>query len=359
MRVAELAMEVGEAGRGNFELTHHRPACYPGPANGAYSMTLIRWAAVAAFACALSGPGTAQSSFPERNIRLLFGFSAGVDVQTRLVADRLSEVLGKPVIIENVTGAAGNIAADRTAKASPDGYTIAMLGNANIVINASLYNRLPFDPVRDFAPIIQVYAYPNIVVVNNDVAVSNVGELVELARARPGKLTFGHTGPGSTQHLSGELLKSMARIDVQQVPFRGSPQVATDLIGGQITMGFINPSIGLSLVREGKIRALAVTSLSRAPFAPDLPTMEEAGFPGFDVTAWFGLFAPAGTPRPIIERINTETAKILALPDIRKKFYDLGVVPVSNTPEEFAKVIAVETAYWARIVKDASIAKIE
>jgi tripartite-type tricarboxylate transporter receptor subunit TctC len=146
---------------------------------------------------------------------------------------------------------------------------------------------------------------------------------------------------------------------VQQVPFRGSPQVATDLIGGQISMGFINPSIGLSLVREGKMRALAVTSLNRAPFAPDLPTMEEAGFPGFDVTAWFGLFAPSGTPRPIIERINNETAKILAQPDMRKKFYDLGVVPVGNSPEEFAKVIAVETAYWARIVKDASIAKIE
>ena len=322
-------------------------------------MTLIRQAVVAALVCVLSGPAAAQSNFPERNIRLLFGFSAGVDVQTRLVADKLSEALGKPLIVENVTGAAGNIAADRTAKASPDGYTIAMLGNANIVINASLYNKLPFDPVRDFAPIIQVYAYPNIVVVNNDVAATSVKELVELARARPGKLTFGHTGPGSTQHLSGELLKSMARIDVQQVPFRGSPQVATDLIGGQIAMGFINPSIGLSLVREGKMRALAVTSLSRAPFAPDLPTMEEAGFPGFDVTAWFGLFAPAGTPRPIIEKINSETAKILAMPDMRKKFYDLGVVPVSNTPEEFAKVIATETAYWAKVVKDASIAKVE
>jgi tripartite-type tricarboxylate transporter receptor subunit TctC len=159
-------------------------------------------------------------------------------------------------------------------------------------------------------------------VVNNDVPVNNVEELIALARAKPGKLTFGHTGPGTTQHLTGELLKSMARVDIQQVPFRGSPQVATDLIGGQITMAFINPSIGLSLVHEGKIRALAVTSLKRAPFAASLPTMDEAGFPGFDVTAWFGLFVPTATPAPIINRLSLETVKILALPDMQKKFYD-------------------------------------
>jgi tripartite-type tricarboxylate transporter receptor subunit TctC len=322
-------------------------------------MTSLRLAIIAALACALNGPLAAQSNYPNRNIRVLYGFSAGVDIQTRLVADKLAEVLGKAVVVENVTGAAGNIAADRTAKAAPDGYTIGMLGNASIVINVSLYNKLTFEPSRDLTPIIQVYAFPNIIVVNNDVRAKNVRELVELARAQPGKLTFGHTGPGSTQHLSGELLKFMARIDVQQVPFRGSPQVATDLIGGQITMGFINPSIGLSLVREGKVRALAVTSLGRAPFAPDLPTMEEAGFPGFDVTAWFGLFAPAGTPKPIIDRLNHETAKIMSMPDLRTKFLDLGVVPVSNTPEDFMKVIDTETAYWARVVKDAGIAKVE
>jgi tripartite-type tricarboxylate transporter receptor subunit TctC len=322
-------------------------------------MTSLRLAIITALACALNRPLAAQSNYPNRNIRVLYGFSAGVDIQTRLVADKLAEVLGKAVVVENVTGAAGNIAADRTAKAAPDGYTIGMLGNASIVINVSLYNKLSFEPSRDLTPIIQVYAFPNIIVVNNDVRARNVRELVELARAQPGKLTFGHTGPGSTQHLSGELLKFMARIDVQQVPFRGSPQVATDLIGGQITMGFINPSIGLSLVREGKMRALAVTSLGRAPFAPDLPTMEEAGFPGFDVTAWFGLFALAGTPKPIVDRLNHETAKIMSMPDLRTKFLDLGVVPVSNTPEDFTKVIDTETAYWARVVKDAGIAKVE
>jgi tripartite-type tricarboxylate transporter receptor subunit TctC len=301
----------------------------------------------------------AQSNYPERNIRLIYGFSAGADIQTRLLADKLTEVLRKPVIVENVTGAAGNIAADRTAKAPPDGYTIGMLGNTNIVVNVSLYNRLSFDPVRDLAPVTQVYGFPNIVVVNNAVPVNTVEELIGLAREKPGKLTFGHTGPGTTQHLTGELLKSMARIDVQQVPFRGSPQVATDLIGGQITMAFINPSIGLSLVHEGKIRALAVTSLKRAPFAANLPTMDEAGLPGFDVTAWFGLFVPSATPTPIIDRLNRETAKIMALPDMQKKFYDLGVVPLSNTPADFAKVIATETPYWAKVINDAGITRIE
>jgi tripartite-type tricarboxylate transporter receptor subunit TctC len=326
---------------------------------GSLQMTSLRLAIIAVLACALNGPLAAQSNYPSRPIRVLYGFSAGADIQTRLVADRLAEVLGKPVVVENVTGAAGNIAADRTAKAAPDGYTIGMLGNANVVINVSLYNKLTFEPSKDLAPIVQVYAFPNIVVVNNDVPAKNVRELVELARGRPGKLTFGHTGPGTTQHLSGELFKLVARVDVQQVPFRGSPQVATNLIGGQITMGFINLSTGLSLVREGKMRALAVTSLERAPFAPDLPTMAEAGFPGFDVTAWFGLFAPAGTPKPIIDRLNHETAKIVNRPDLRTQFLDLGVVPVSNTPEEFTKVIGTETAYWARVVKDAGIAKVE
>jgi tripartite-type tricarboxylate transporter receptor subunit TctC len=267
---------------------------------------------------------------------------------------------GDPLfIVENVTGAAGNIAADRTAKASPDGYTIGMLGNTNVTINVSLYNRLSFDPARDLAPITQVYGYPNIVVVNNSVPVKNIKELVALALAKPGALTFGHTGPGTTQDLSGELLKFMAHIDVQQVPFRGSPQITTDLIGGQITMGFISPSVGLLLIRDGKIRALAVASLKRAPFAPELPTVDESGFSGFDVTAWFGLFAPAGTPAPIIEKLNRETAKIIALPDMQKRFYEQGVTPLSNTPAEFAEIIRSETSYWKRVIKDSNLKRIE
>ena len=227
------------------------------------------------------------------------------------------------------------------------------------MINVSLYSKLSYDPVRDLAPVTQVSEFPNVLVVNNDVPAKSVKELVELARAQPGKLTFGHSGPRTSTHLSGELFKSKACIDVQQVSYRGPPQILTDLMGGQITMSFVAPTATLPLVREGKIRALAVTSLKRVPVAPDLPTMDESGFPGFDITSWTGLFAPARTPASIIEKLNRETTRITALPEMRKKFYDLGIVPLGDTPAEFAEVIKIETPYWARIIKEAGIKPIE
>ena len=260
-------------------------------------MRSMRLAFVAAFLAAITIPALAQSNYPDRNIRLVFGFPPGVDTAVRLLADKLGEAIGRPVIVENVTGAAGNIAADRIAKATPDGYTIGALAGPNIVINGSLYKKLSYDPVRDLAPVTQVYGYPSVLVVNNDVPAKSVAELVALARASPGKLTFGHAGVGSAGHLAGELLNFMAHIDMQQVPFRGTSLVITDVMGGRITMSFMSPITNLSLVREGKIRALAVTSLKRAPFLADIPTMDESGFPGFDVTVWFGLFVPAGTSR--------------------------------------------------------------
>jgi tripartite-type tricarboxylate transporter receptor subunit TctC len=281
-------------------------------------MKSIRLPVIATFVAAATLPALAQSSYPERSIRVVYGFSAGTDVVVRLLADKLADVFGRPVIVDNVTGAAGNIAADHTAKAAPDGYTIGMLTGANIVINVSLYNKLPFDPIRDLTPIAQVYGYPNMLVVNNEMP-ANVGELVALAQARPRTLTFGHTGLGTTAHLSGEIFKSMARIDIQDVPYRGPPQIVTDLLSGRISMSFITPIAALSLTQEGKLRALAVTSRKRAAFAPELPTMNESGFPSFETTAWFGLFAPSGTPRHIIETLNRETVKIMALPEMQKK----------------------------------------
>jgi tripartite-type tricarboxylate transporter receptor subunit TctC len=322
-------------------------------------MRSIRLAAAATFLLLATFPAGAQTNYPERNIRLLFGFAPGVDTVARLLADRLGDALGKPVIVENVTGAGGNIAADRVAKAAPDGYTIGVLPGANIVVNGSLYKKLPYDPLRDLAPVTQVYAYPNVLVVNNDVPAKSVAELVALARASPGRLTFGHAGVGTSLHLAGELFAFMAHIDVQQVPFRGSSLVVTDLMGGRITMSFITPVATLALIREGKIRALAVTSRARAPFLPDVPTMMESGFPGFDVTGWFAMVAPAATPPSVIDRLNRETVRIMALPDMRDKLDALGIVPLVSTPAEFADVIKAEVPYWARVIRETGITPIE
>jgi tripartite-type tricarboxylate transporter receptor subunit TctC len=322
-------------------------------------MSSIRLACVAAFLLFATFSAGAQTEYPERNIRLLFGFAPGVDTVARLLADRLGETLGKPVIVENVTGAGGNIAADRVAKAAPDGYTIGVLAGGNIVVNGSLYKKLSYDPIKDLAPITQVYAYPNVLVVNNDVPAKNVAELVALARASPGALTFGHSGMGTSLHLAGEVFKYMAHIDVQQVPFRGSSLVVTDLMGGRITMSFIPPTATLPLIREGKIRALAVTSRERAPFLPDVPTLDESGFPGFDVTGWFGMVAPAGTSAAVIDKLNRETVKIMALPDMRDKLDAIGIVPLGSSPPQFADLIKAETAYWARMIKDTGIRPIE
>ena len=322
-------------------------------------MRSIGLAAAATFVLLATCPASAQTNYPERNIRLLFGFAPGVDTVARLLADRLGDALGKPVIVENVTGAGGNIAADRVAKAAPDGYTIGVLAGANIVVNGSLYKKLPYDPLRDLAPVTQVYAYPNVLVVNNDVPAKSVAELVALARASLGRLTFGHAGVGTSLHLAGELFALMAHIDLQQVPFRGSSLVVTDLMGGRITMSFITPIATLSLIREGKVRALAVTSLVRAPFLPDVPTMTESGFPGFDVTGWFAMVAPAGTPALVIDKLNRETVRIMALPDMRDKLDALGIVPLGTTAAEFADVIKAELPYWARVIRDTGITPIE
>jgi tripartite-type tricarboxylate transporter receptor subunit TctC len=322
-------------------------------------MRSIRVAIAVALLAAGTFPVLAQSNYPNRNIRLLFGFAPGVDTVARLLADKLSAAIGKPVIVENVTGAAGNIAADRVAKAIPDGYTIGVLAAANIVVNGSLYKKLSYDPLRDLVPVTQVYGYPDVLVVNNDVPAKNVAELVALARASPGQLTFGHAGLGTSLHLAGELLNFVAHIDVQQVPFRGSSLVVTDLIGGRITMSFIPPTATLSMILEGKVRALAVTSLKRAPFLPDVPTMDESGFSGFDVTTWFGMFAPAGTSAAVVDKLNRETVKIMALPDMHDKLRAIGILPLTNTSAEFADVIKAETPYWARVIKETGIKPIE
>jgi tripartite-type tricarboxylate transporter receptor subunit TctC len=313
---------------------------------------------VAALAALLAaGDAAAQANYPDKPIRLLVGFVAGgpADLIARTVGDKLTEAWGKPVLIENVAGAGGNMATDRVAKAAPDGYTLLLGTTGPFIVHSSLYAKLPFDPVKDFAPITQLCFTPNIFVVHNDVPAKSVKELVALARAQPGQLTFASAGVGTTQHLAGELFKTMAGLDIQHVPYRGIAAVMPDLLGGRVTMVFSSPTTALPLVREGRIRALAVTSLKRAAAAPELPTMDEAGFPGFDATAWFALVAPAGTPSPIIDKLQREAARILALPDVRKKLDELGMVPIGNTPAEFAAAMKAEIPQWEKLIKAAGI----
>lgn len=304
-----------------------------------------------------AGPALAQTNYPDRPVRLLVGFApAGpADIAARVVGEKLAEAWGKPVLVENVAGASGNIAVDRVAKSSPDGYTLVMAASSALVSNPSLYEKFPFDPLKDLAPISRVVFTPNILGLSNDVPAKTVQELVALARAKPGTLTFGHAGAGTSQHLAGELFKAMAKIDMQQVPYRGATPVMVDLIGGRISMFFGNISAILPQVQGGKVRGIAVTSLKRLASAPDLPTLDESGFPGFDANVWFGLMAPAGTPAAIVEKIHRDTMRALTQLDVKRRFADLGMEVVGDTPAEFAAVIRREGPVWAKLIKDIGI----
>lgn len=305
----------------------------------------------------LVSPALAQTNYPEQIVRILVGFPAGTapDVAARVLADKLSTSLGKPVVVENISGANGNIACDRVAKSPPDGYTLAMCGNGSLIFAPSLYAKLPYDPIKDFVPITRVFVAANILVVHPNVPAKSLSELVALAKARPGELTYGHTGVGSSQHLAAELFKSMARLDIRPISYRGSTAVLPDLLAGRITMGFTNIVNVAPLVKEGKLRELAVTSRKRSALLPDLPTMAESGYPGYEAVPWFGLMAPAGTPQPIIDRLHAETAKVLAIPEVRRTLENQGLDVIGGTPAEFAAAIKAETPYWAKIIKDAGI----
>jgi tripartite-type tricarboxylate transporter receptor subunit TctC len=307
------------------------------------------------FCVLTSGPAVAQSNYPERSIRLIFGFPAGSDVGLRVIAEKLGDALGRSVVIENVTGAAGNIAAERTAAAAPDGHTLGVLTGANIVLRRLLYRQVPHESVNDLIPVSLAFSFGNILTVNNDLPAKTVAELVKLARAAPGKLTFGHRGLGSVTHLSGELLKVRAAIDIQGVPYRGPPPILVDLIAGRLAMTFNTPGTTLPMITAGKVRAMAVTSRTRMPMAPQIPTMIESGFPDFETTVWFGLFVPAKTPQTIIDRIVQETGRVMRLPDVRNHLYELGWIPVGSTQAEFRDVIRTESQYWAQLIKDAGI----
>jgi len=304
------------------------------------------------------GDAVAQGGYPDRAVRMVVGYppAGPVDIIARIMSDKLTEIWGQPVVVENVSGAGGNIADDRVAKATPDGDTLLVATNAQLAVNPSLYSKMSYDPAKDLMPISQAVYSPNILVIPNDVPAGNVQELIAYVRAHTGeKLTFASAGVGTTQHLAGELFKAMAHIDIQHVPYRGAAPVITDLLGGRLTMYFGAISPLIPLVREGKVRALAVTSAERFGASPNLPTMIEAGFPGFVSILSIGLMAPAGTSPAIIEKIHQDTIKLLALTDVRKKLTDIGMEVIGNSPAEFAAAIKTETPQWAKVIKDAAI----
>ncbi|SHH67794.1 Bug family tripartite tricarboxylate transporter substrate binding protein [Pollutimonas bauzanensis] len=297
----------------------------------------------------------AQAAYPERPIRLIVPYTPGgvTDALARAVAQALSERVDQPVIVANHPGGGANIGANMVAKAPPDGYTLLMGSAATHAINASLYKKMPFDHVKDFAPISLVAEVQNILVVNPSLPVKSVSELIAYAKERPGDLNFGSSGKGGTIHLSAELFKSMAGVNMVHIPYKGSSPAVVDLMSGQTQVMF--DSSVAPYVKAGKLRALATTGTKRSSVLPDLPTMAQAGLPGYEATAWFGILAPAGTPRPIIDKLNTELVALLHDPKMRKWMLDQGADAIGDSPEEFAEYIRKETDKWARVIKEAGI----
>ena len=305
----------------------------------------------------LSLPVQAAAAFPNKPIRIIVAYTpAGTtDILARAIGQKMSETWGQPVIIDNRAGAAGNIGTEVAARATPDGHTLLMGTAGTHGINVSLYRKLSWHPVNDFAPVSLSAMVPNIMVVNNALPVKNVREFVAYAKANPGKLSYGSPGNGSTAHLSMELFKSMTGSTIVHIPYKGSAGVLTDVMGGQIAMTIDNMPPYIPQVKAGKIRALAVSTGKRSSAMPDLPTIAEAGVPGYEAGAWFGLLAPAGTPKPIVAQLSAESARIIKLPDVSKRVSELGADPVGSTPEQFAELIKTEIAKWAKVIKDANV----
>lgn len=304
---------------------------------------------------AIAADVASSRSYPEKPIRLVVPRPPGsqVDTVARLFGQKLGEALGKAIVVDNASGAAGNIAADRVAKAAPDGYTLGLLDESQILINPNLY-RLGYDASKDFTPVSLVTLSSNILVVHNGVPAKSVSDLVALAKAQPGVLNFASGGSGSSPHMAAELFKSTAGIDVVHIPYKGVVVAIPDLLAARVSMMFSPISLVLPLARAGKLRALAVTSPKRSAAVPELPTIAES-YPGFEYISWYGLLAPAKTPAAVVGRLNAETVRALAAPDLTARLIDVGLERTSSSAEEFAALIKSDIPKWARIVKAASL----
>lgn len=321
------------------------------------SPSAILAAIVAALAVVLVASGAHAQGFPSKQIRLVAPSAPGdaPDVIARLVAEKLSAALGQQVVVDNKPGAGGVVGSEIVAKAPADGYTLIMGNAGSHGINAAVYTKLPYDIQRDFAPVSQIAVAPNIFIVNPSVPAQTIQEFIAYAKTKPGQLNYASGGNGSSSHMSMELLKAMGGIDVVHVPYKGSTPALTDLIGGQASIMVVNLPPAVPHVKSGRLRALAVTTKARSPLLPDVPTVAESGLPTFETVAWFGVLAPAATPKDVVARLSAEIAKIAKTPEMRERLSALGAEPVGSTPEEFAAIIARDIAKWTTLAKSVGI----
>ena len=305
---------------------------------------------------ALPPAASAAQNYPSRPIRFIVPFppGGGNDIVGRIVAQKLSESLGVSVVVDNRGGAGGTIGTDVTAKASPDGHTM-LINNVSLAVNATLIEKLPYDTLRDLAPVSLLGRQPNVLVVHPSVAASSVSELLALARAKPGQITYGSGGVGTASHLATELLKLMTKTDMVHVPYKGLGPALTDLVGGRLQLIISTLASALPQVKSGKLKPLAVTTAQRSSFFPELPTMNEAGVSGYEFSTWYGLLVPARTPAPVVGKLNVETVKALNSPALKQQFAGQGLEPGGSTPSEFGAYLKSETAKWAKVIRAANI----
>lgn len=310
--------------------------------------------ALAAAAAATSWPALAQAPWPSRPIRYIVPFAPGgtTDILARVVGEKLAVALGQPVVIENKPGQGGSAGAAELARAAPDGYTIGGGTISSHAINATLYDKLPYDPATSFAPITLYATQPNVLLVHPSVPAASVREFVALLKANPDKYAFGSAGNGTSQHISGELFKTLAGVKMQHIPYRGSGQMMPELLGGTLPVAFDNIATAIPHMKTGKLRALAVTTTQRSGVAPDVPTMVEAGLPGYELSSWQAVFAPAGTPKPVVDRLYAEIGRILKMPDVAKRLGDLGLDLSGMSPAELAAVIKADVPRLGKVVRD-------
>jgi tripartite-type tricarboxylate transporter receptor subunit TctC len=304
------------------------------------------------------GPAGAQApdSWPSRPIRFILPFppGGGTDILGRLIAERLTANLGQPVVTENRGGAGGNVGAEAAAKSAPDGYTIVLVA-PSLTISPSLYSKLNYDPVKDFAPVSLVATVPNVMVTNPAVPANTLAEFIRLAKSKPGEMNFGSGGSGTSNHLAGELFNIVAGVKLVHVPYKGVNLAMNDVLSGRIQLVVIGIPATVPNIKAGKLRALALVAPRRSPVLPDVPTVAEAGLPNFEVTTWYGILAPAGTPKAIVVRLNAELAKIMHSPELKERLDALATDPVTSTPEEFAGLIKREIAKWREVVREAGL----
>jgi tripartite-type tricarboxylate transporter receptor subunit TctC len=317
-------------------------------------MPLIRRLSLGLLLAALAPLALAQGNWPTKPIRLVVTFPPGgsSDASARIVAPRLAERLGQPVVVDNRPGAGGGVGLDLVAKAPADGYTIVLASAGGLTANPSLYKQLPYDPTRDFAPITLFGSSPFVLLASPSLPIANVGDLLKLAKSQPGHLSYASGGNGTAMHLSGELLKSMGHVSIVHIPYRGSGPALIAVMGGETQLAIADITTAAAQIKSGRVKAVGVLGKERSPLAPDIPSLNESGLPGYDAAGWFGILAPAATPAPIVQRLNAEITAVLRSPEVRERFAAAGLEPLPSTPEEMSALMKSEAVKWARVIRE-------